>query len=271
MVMSSRRRTAAELQQVRKEEEEKRWNKKKERAEEKKAEEEAAKAKAAIDTLARKTIEANSRVATESTVSPDSSTTDKPDANINNLLLAVNNPDEETADNKKDVSASPRKSKQKTKHGNLKSLLKNSNADPLANHQHEFIQYLISAAIVISGEDDKERALKLVWCVKDLQSIDKTARLMHLYEPSVSIFKPESIPENQTQFGCYVSLSSFNNKNPFVKKRVYNNNKKKRIQRRSGQILPSTSNSPSRATRTLTLFWNVLVANGSLWEARSWR
>jgi hypothetical protein len=51
---------------------------------------------------------------------------------------------------------------------------------------------------------------------------------MHLYEPALSIFKPESIPENQTQFGCYVSLSSFNNKNPFVKKRVYNNNKKKK-------------------------------------------
>jgi hypothetical protein len=205
---------------------------KRRRGSKRRREEEAAIAKATIDALARKTIEANSRVATESTVSPDSSTTDKPDANINNLLSAVNNPDNETAGNKKDESASPRKSKQKTKHGNLKSLLKNSNVDPLANYQHEFNQYLISAAIVISGEDDKERALKLVRCMKDLysefQSIDKTARLMHLYEPLVSIFKPKPILENQTQFGCYVSLSSFNNKNPFAKKQVYNNNKKKK-------------------------------------------
>jgi hypothetical protein len=60
------------------------------------------------------------------------------------------------------------------------------------------------------------------------KSIDKTARVNHLYKPLVSIFKPELIPENQTQFGCYLCLLSFNNKNPFVKKRVYNNNKKKK-------------------------------------------
>ena len=139
-------------------------NKKKERAEEKKAEEEADKAKARIEEAARKMTEANSRTAAESTVSPDTSTMDKPDDNINNHLTALNNP---TTSNKKDVSSSPQKSKQKTKHGNLKSLLKSSNVDPLANYQHEFHQFLISAAIVISGEDDKERALKLVRCMSE--------------------------------------------------------------------------------------------------------
>jgi hypothetical protein len=230
MVTSTRRNTeAAALLQVRKDHEKQRLDKKKVRAEEKNAEEEAAKAKATIEEAARKMAEANSRTAAESTVSPDPSTMDKPDDNINNHLTALNNP---TTSNKKDESSSPKKSKQKTKHGSLKSLLKSSNVDPLANYQHEFNQCLISAAIVISGEDDKERALKLVRCVKELyselQSIDKTTRLNHLYEQSVSIFKPDLIPENQTQFGCYVSLSSFNNKNPFGKKRVYYNNKKKK-------------------------------------------
>jgi len=228
MVNNTRRQTAAALRQVRMEEEKKRLMSKKTRAEEKKAEEEAAKAKARTEAQAKKTAEANSIAAKDNTVSPDTLTTDKPENNINELLSAVNNPNK---DNEDDVS-SPVKIKRKTRHTSLKSAIKNPNADPLAGHLHVFRQYLILAGIVITGSNDKERVQHLVrmmrQLVDEMQSIDETVRLNHLYNQTVSLFKSESIPENQTKFGCLFNVSSFGNKNPFGKQRVYNNKKKKK-------------------------------------------
>ena len=228
MVNNTRRQTAAALRQVRKEEEEKRLMTKKTRADEKKAEEEAAKSKARIEAQAKKTEEANSIAAKDNTVSPDTLATDKPENNINELLNAVNNPNKD----KEDDISSPVKIKRKTKHTSLKSALKNPNVDPLAGHLHKFKQFLILASIVIAGSDDKERAQHLVRMMRQLidemQSIDETVRLNHLYNQSVSLFKSESIPENQTKFGCLFNVSSLGNKNPFGKQRVYNNNKKKK-------------------------------------------
>ena len=232
MVNNTRRQTAAALRQVRKEEEEKRLMNKKARADEKKAEEEAAKAKAMIEAQARKMEEANNKAAKDNTVSPDVVMTDKPENNINELLSTVNNPNKDMIANKEDDLSSPLKIKRKVKHQNLKSALKNPNVDPLAGHHHKFDHILISANIVIAGSDDKERAQYLVrmmrQIVDEMQSIDESVRLNHLYNQSLSLFKSESIPENQTKFGCFFNVSSFGSKNPFGKQRVYNNNKKKK-------------------------------------------
>ena len=204
---------------------------KKARADEKKAEEEAAKAKAMIEAQARKMEEANNKAAKDNTVSPDVVMTDKPENNINELLSTVNNPNKDMIANKEDDLSSPLKIKRKVKHQNLKSALKNPNVDPLAGHHHKFDQILIAANIVIAGSDDKERAQYLVrmmrQIVDEMQSIDESVRLNHLYNQSLSLFKSESIPENQTKFGCFFNVSSFGSKNPFGKQRVYNNKKRK--------------------------------------------
>lgn len=160
----------------------------------------------------------------ENAVSPDSSTIDQPDANINNYLAAVNDPNANKSNDNNNVFSSPKKNKQKTNHPKVKSVLKNSKNDPLANHVHKH-------SILIPGADEKERTRQNVTNMRELfselQSIDETTRLNHLYKAG-SIWKPEEISENQTKFGAYFLISSFNNKNPFSKQRKQNNNKKKK-------------------------------------------
>lgn len=229
--MVSRAQAAEATRIARQEAEEKRLQTKKTRLEERQQAAEAAKAKEAIEAEAKRVEEANKQAAMENAVSPDSSTIDQPDANINNYLAAVNDPNANKSNDNNNVFPSPKKNKQKTNHPKVKSVLKNSKNDPLANHVHKHSRILISGSCLIPGADEKERARQNVTNMRELfselQSIDETTRLNHLYKAG-SIWKPEEISENQTKFGAYFLISSFNNKNPFSKQRKQNNNKKKK-------------------------------------------
>ena len=120
----------------RQEAEEKRLQTKKTRLEEKLQAAEAEKVKAAIEAEAKRVEEANKQAAMENAVSPDSSTMDQPDANINNYLAAVINPNVNKNNNNNNVYSSPRKNKQKTSHSKVKSALKNPMIVPLADYEH---------------------------------------------------------------------------------------------------------------------------------------
>ena len=230
-MVSSRAQSAEAARKARQEAEEKRLQSKKDRADEKKAEEEAAKVKAAIEAEAKRVEEANKQTEMENAVSPDSSTIDLPDADINNYLAAVNNPSISQSNDNNNFLSSPKKNKQKTTHPKVKSALRNSKIDPLANHAHKHNRTLILGSILLSGADEKERTQQNVMNMRELlgelQSIDETTRLNHLYKAG-SIWKPEDISVNQTKFGAYFLISSFNNKNPYSKQRKQNNNKKKK-------------------------------------------
>ena len=234
-MVNSRSQSAQALKAMQ-EAEEKRLQTKKTRLEEKQQAAEAAKAKAAIKAEAKRVEEANKRATAENSVSPDSTMMDQPDPDINNHLAAVNNPDVNINNNNKNnntVLSSPRKNKQKTSHTKVKSALKNSNIDPLVNHQHKHCRILVRASIQLVGADEKERThlnvMKMRELLGEFQSIDESTRLNHLYTlTKENIWKPEDISLNQTKFGGYCLISAYNNKNPFSKQRQQNNNKKKK-------------------------------------------
>jgi hypothetical protein len=212
--MVSRAQAAQAALKARQEAEEKRLQTKKTRLEEKQQATEAAKVKAAIEAEVKRVEEANKQAAMENAVSPDSSTIDQPDANINNYLAAVNDPNANKSNDNNNVFSSPKKNKQKT------TKLKNPKNNPLANHAHKHSRILISGSILLSGSDEKERTQQNVMNMRELlnelQLINETTRLNHLYKAG-SIWKPEEISVNQTKFGAYFLISSFNNKNPFSK------------------------------------------------------
>ena len=124
-MVSSRAQSAEAARKARQDAEEKRLQAKKDRADEKKAEEEAAKVKAAIEAEAKRVEEANKQTEMENAVSPDSSTIDLPDADINNYLAAVNNPSISQSNDNNNFLSSPKKNKQKTTHPKVKSALRN--------------------------------------------------------------------------------------------------------------------------------------------------
>jgi hypothetical protein len=70
--------------------------------------------------------------------------------------------------------------------------------------------------------------MKMKELLEELQTIDSSLRLNHLYNSNEYIWKPDQISTNQTKFCCYFNISSFNNKNPFIKQRQYNNNNNKK-------------------------------------------
>lgn len=119
----------------------------------------------------------------ENAVSPDSSTIDQPDANINNYLAAVNDPNANKSNDNNNVFSSLKKNKQKTNHPKVKSVLKNSKNDPLANHVHKH-------SILIPGADEKERTRQNVTNMRELfselQSIDETILDLIIYTRRVA-------------------------------------------------------------------------------------
>ena len=82
--------------------------------------------------------------------------------------------------------------------------------------------------------------MKMKELFEELQLIDSSLRLNHLYNSNERIWKRDQISPNQTMFCCYFNISSFNNKNPFVKQRQYNNNNNKKKKNEEAELKDPT-------------------------------
>ena len=155
---------------------------------------------------------------------------DKPDANINNYLSALNS----TVDPEMNSSLKIKRKTSKTK-TKLKPVLKSSmkNQELMKDYEHANKHVLILASITakLPSEDKSDRISAFVGATRavltEMRKVNDKLCMDHLYKPGIKLLEPARIPVNQTDFGSYVKISAWGNKNPFNKQKDKDKNKKK--------------------------------------------
>ena len=105
----------------------------------------------------------------------------------------------------------------------------------MTDYEHDYTNALILASVTAkttSTDGDDERISSFVGATRailaEMKKVDPNLCMDHLYKPGVKSSEPARIPVNQTDFGSFVKVSAWGDRNPCSKQKQDDRNDKQK-------------------------------------------